>query len=84
MPPNHMRMGFENAVAVYSFLPVESAARNPMFSYLCIRVRLSNKYIMIGSGKITNTRRAIHGVDIVAGKEESVAIEKLRFILKLY
>jgi len=39
--------------------------------------------MMIGSGNTTNTRRAIHGVDIVAGKEESVAIEKSKLILEI-
>ncbi len=84
MPPNHMRIGFENAVAVYSFLPVETGCPQPQVSYFAVGVLLNRRYIMIGSGKTTNTRIAIHIVDMVAGvEEEIVAIEYPKFILEM-
>jgi hypothetical protein len=81
--PNHMRKGFENAVAVYSFLPVEMGCPQPHVSYFGVGERFSIKYMTSGSGKTTKTRRAMAVVEMVAGKTDSVEINRLELIKEI-
>jgi hypothetical protein len=83
IPPNQMRKGFENAVAVYSFLPVEIGCPQPHVSYFGLGVRFSSKYMMTGSGKITKTRMAMAVVEMVAGYADIVAIDRFVSILEI-
>jgi len=83
IPPNHMRKGLENAVAVYSFLPVEMGCPHPHVSHFGLGVRFSSKYRMTGSGKTTKTRRAMAVVEMVAGKADRVEIDRLVSILEI-
>ena len=78
-----MRKGFENAVAVYSFLPVEMGCPQPHVSYFGLGVRFSSKYMITGSGKTTKTRRAIAVVEMVAGYADSVAIYRFASIKEM-
>ena len=81
--PNHMRKGFENAVAVYSFLPVEMGCPQPHVSYFGDGVRFNKKYMITGSGNATKTRRTMAVVEIVAGKADNVEIDRLTLILEM-
>src|SRR3989304_2276144 len=74
---NHSRMGFENAVAVYSFLAVEKGCPHPHVSYFLVFVLPPTRSArMIGRGRRMNSRTIIHIVEMLPDSGPNVASDR--------